>query len=173
MAEQIMRLEAQVAQHDAQLAELDQAISAGRAARGIAEQIFKHLDTAAGYGTWDMLGGGLLVDLAKHDELDAAQTLVERLQVQLGRFKTELADVAINDELHVKIEGFMRFADYFFDGLFADWAVMDQIDTAKGQVRETQRQIDTLLEKLAEDRGKKLQTRNAVEAQRNMLVDEA
>ena len=53
-----------------------------------------------------MLGGGLLVDLAKYDDLDKAQEQVEQLQEDLPRFKTELTDVTVEAELQVSIDAF-------------------------------------------------------------------
>lgn len=106
------------------------------------------LDSAESWGTWDLFGGGLLTDLSKHDELDNAQAMVEKLQIQLRRFKSELADVAVDADLQISVDGFTRFADFFFDGLFADWAVMDRIDQAQIQVRRTRGQIEGVLRKL-------------------------
>ena len=137
---QIFRLEAQITSLGAQLKELDEAISAGRSADGIADSILESLSSAEGWGTWDLLGGGLIADMAKHSHLDEAQGQVERLQGALRRFKTELADVEIVADMQVNIEGFLRFADYFFDGLFADWSVMNRIseaqEKAKSQLQE-------------------------------------
>ena len=39
-------------------------------------------------------------------------------------------------------------ADYFFDGLFADWSVMNRISEAQGQVKKVKGQIGSLLGKL-------------------------
>lgn len=106
------------------------------------------LDSAHGWATWDLLGGGLVADLAKHSHLDSAQAAVERLQVELRRFKTELADVTIDADLQVSIDGFLRFADYFFDGLFVDWAVMDRINQSQAAVEETRGRITAVLDRL-------------------------
>ena len=130
-AEEMLHLEEQIAYLENQKKEIGEAISAGNKAMSIAEEVMAKLDDAEGWGTWDVLGGGLLSDLAKHSSLDEAQELVETLQVQLRRFKTELADVTIHADLQVSIDGFMRFADYFFDGLFADWAVLDKIEESQ------------------------------------------
>ena len=106
------------------------------------------MDSAEGWGTWDLLGGGLLADMAKHSHLDEAQGAIERLQSQLRCFKTELADVTIHADMQVNVDGFLRFADYFFDGLFADWAVMDKISQSQSQVQSTKNQIDSVLSRL-------------------------
>lgn len=71
--------------------------------------------------------------------------------MQLRRFRTELVDVGdIQADLHVSIDGFLRFADFFFDGLFADWAVMDQISKSQQQVQSTRGQIAQVLSRLEE-----------------------
>ena len=73
---------------------------------------------------------------------------METLQTQLRRFKTELADVTIDAEIRVTIDGFLRVADYFFDGIFADWAVLDQIQQSQEQVHQTKSQISSVLDRL-------------------------
>lgn len=171
--EQILHLDAEIGRLDAELAELNEALSAGRSARATTDRMIEHLARAASYGTWDMLGGGLMADLAKHSELDDAQRLVEQLQVQLSRFKAELADIEISAELQLSIDGFLRFADYFFDGLWADWTVRDQIDVARARVRDTQNQIDRLLSRLDESHHSAAARRTAAEMQRQLLVDAA
>lgn len=142
---EILRLETLIQLQECHLKELHEAADAGKAALFTAKSILSSLDSAEDLGTWDMLGGGMLVDMAKHDHLDSAQGMVEKLQVQLRRFRTELTDVHIDADLQISVEGFTRFADFFFDGLFADWAVMDRIDQAQCQVRRTRDQISRVL----------------------------
>lgn len=145
---EILRLETLIQLQECHLKELHEASDAGKAALFTAKSILSSLDSAEDLGTWDMLGGGMLVDMAKHDHLDSAQSMVEKLQVQLRRFRTELTDVHIDADLQISVEGFTRFADFFFDGLFADWAVMDRIDQAQCQVRRTKDQISRVLSQI-------------------------
>jgi len=147
-AHRILELEAEIARLHSNGRELKEAIHAGTAARRTADTVLSHLDSAEGWGTWDLFGGGLIADLAKHGELDEAQSMIEQLQSQLRRFKTELADVTVQADFQVNVDGFLRFADYFFDGLFADWAVMDRIGRAKEQVDRTVTQIAGVLRQL-------------------------
>ena len=147
-AAEVLRLEAQITSLDVQLKELNEAISAGNRAEQIADGILGSLSSAEGWGTWDLIGGGLIADMAKHSHLDEAQGQVERLQGALRKFKTELTDVEIIADMQVNIDGFLRFADYFFDGLFADWSVMNRISEAQSQVKNVKGQISSLLDKL-------------------------
>lgn len=149
VAEQLLELDRHIAALDSQKREVDEAVSAGRAALDTAENILSSLDSAEGWGTWDLFGGGLLSDLAKHSHLDEAQGAIERLQSQLRRFRTELADVTIDADMQVNVDGFLRFADYFFDNLFTDWAVLDHIHQSQEQVRSTRDQIQSVLSRLA------------------------
>ncbi|MBQ8852657.1 MAG: hypothetical protein IJZ66_09540, partial [Oscillibacter sp.] len=144
----IADLEARIGMLNAQLAEIREAAAAGGQAYGIAEQVLSSLDSAEGWSTWDMLGGGLISDMAKYGHLEDAQRMIEQLQVQLRRFKTELADVKIQANMSVQVEGFLQFADFFFDGLFADWAVRDSIHDSQHQVRQTWEQIGNTLDRL-------------------------
>ena len=148
-AEELLRLEGEIAHAERQQKEIGEAILAGNAAYAIAEKILSELDSADGWNTWDMFGGGgLITHMAKHEHLDDAQELVETLQDKLRSFKTEFADVSISADMQVNIDGFLRFADYFFDGLFADWAVADRISESMSSVQQTKSQIGRLVDKL-------------------------
>lgn len=144
-AEEIFQAEERIAYIENQLKEINEALVAGEKALSITNCVLSNLDSAEGWGTWDLLGGGMISGMAKHSHLDEAQKLVEDLQVQLRRFKTELTDVTIDADIQVSIDGFLHFADYFFDGLFADWAVLDKINQSQTKVKDTKVQIERVL----------------------------
>lgn len=144
-AGEILALEGKIAKLKSQEKEIQEAISAGNTAIHLAEQVLGDLSSAHNYGAWDVLGGGLIADMAKHSHLDDAQNRIERLQVELRRFKTELSDVNINAGMQVSIDGFLRFADYFYDGLFADIAVLERIKESQIRVTNVKNQILTVM----------------------------
>lgn len=144
-AEEIFQAEERIAYIENQLKEINEALAAGEKALSITNRVLSNLDSAEGWGTWDLLGGGMISGMAKHSHLDEAQKLVEDLQVQLRRFKTELTDVTIDADIKVSIDGFLYFADYFFDGLFADWAVLDKINQSQTKVKDTKTQIERVM----------------------------
>ena len=147
-AQELLDAEARIADLEGQLREIREAADAGEAALNAADQVLKTLDSAEGWSTWDVVGGGLLADLAKYEDLDNAQEQVEQLQEKLRQFKTELTDVTIEAELQVSVDGFLRFADVFFDGLFADLAVMEHINDSQKKIRNTQKEIQAVLDRL-------------------------
>ena len=145
---EILKLEEQETYLESQKREVQEAIRAGREALDTSESILVSLGSAENWGTWDLIGGGLMTDMIKHSKLDEAQNQVTTLQETLRRFKTELADIEIQADLQVGVDGFMRFADVFFDGLFVDWAVMNKISNSKSQVQDTKAQIERVLNHL-------------------------
>lgn len=147
---EILELEERISRLEKQNKEIQEAMEAGNQALDITERVLKELGNAESWGTFDVFGGGLLSDLQKHSHLDRAQGMIEDLQEKLRRFRTELADVAMENkaEFQVNIQGFLRFADYFFDNIFTDWTVLNRINESKKQVFETKTEILQLLESL-------------------------
>ena len=149
VAAHVLELEEKIAFLESQKKEIREAIAAGCSAMGMADSVLSELEDADSWNTWDMLGGGgIITHMAKHSHLDEAQEKVEQLQGKLRRFKTELADINIHADMQVSIDGFLRFADYFFDGLFADWAVGDKISQSQSSVQKVKGQISSALSKL-------------------------
>lgn len=146
--EKVFEFEQRLTYLNNQERELEEALEAGSEAESLIEQVLDSLSSAESWGTFDLFGGGFIADAIKYSKLDDTQKLIEDLQQLLRRFKTELADVTIDSEMNVQIDGFLQFADYFFDNLFTDWAVMDKIHSSKLQVENTRDQILSVQDKL-------------------------
>lgn len=147
-ARRLLALEERQAYLSAQSRELTEAIQAGYAALSDISAIQRTLSSAEGWGTWDVFGGGLISDIAKYSHLDDAQRQINGLQRSLSRFRTELSDVDIRADIQVEVDGFLRFADVFFDNIFTDWAVLDRIRRAQSQVRDTESAVRAILYRL-------------------------
>lgn len=128
--------------------ELVEAVSAGNAALRAADDVEDSLRSAMDWSALDLLGGSPFVDAAKHEKLDEAQKRVEELQVLLQKFNKELSDVTIRANVQVNIDAMLKFADFFFDNIFTDTAVMDRVRQAHVQVEQTRDQILGVLRQL-------------------------
>lgn len=169
-AEQILKTEERLVYLEGQQKEIREAQTAGNRALSIADSILSSLDSAEGWGTWDLVGGGLVSDLAKHSHLDDAQRRVETLQIQLRQFRTELTDIQISADMQVNVDGFLRFADYFFDGIFVDWTVLDHISRAKEQITSTREKIKQVLYRLNSMQENLQQELDSETARRDTLI---
>ena len=128
--------------------ELREAISAGENAKRLLGQVQDDLDSARSWGTWDMLGGGLVATMAKHDRLDSAQSSIRAAQRALSDFRTELADVGRLEVPSIQIGEFATFADYFFDDIFSDWYVQSSIKKAQYGISEARMKLTAALRTL-------------------------
>lgn len=94
----------------------------------------KELSDAKAFGTWDMLGGGLLATMAKRDHMDKAQRAINDVNYKLKRLKKELSDINEHISLEISIDNYLSFADYFFDGIFVDMMVQNKINESQAKV---------------------------------------
>lgn len=155
----LAQVEEQLRELNRQRKELQEAISAGMTVKRLLSQIQDDLDGARSYGTWDMLGGGVIATAAKHDWLDSAQSTIRAAQRALCDFRTELADVSDLQIPNIQIGSFATFMDYFFDGIFSDWFVQSGIKKAQDRVSEVYVNLTAVLRTLhtaAEELDKRL-----------------
>jgi DNA repair exonuclease SbcCD ATPase subunit len=138
IAAELVRLSEQIADRQAEKREIDEAIAAAKGVHTGLERVIASLDSAEGWGTWDLLGGGLLSTAMKHSEIDDARAAVADVQSRMSRFTRELADVQRSMELHIDISQLDVFADYFFDGLITDWIVQSKIQASLEQAQRAQ-----------------------------------
>lgn len=133
--------------------EINEALSAGDMVIHSLMQVQDSLDSAESWGTYDIFGGGLIATMAKHSKIDEARDEIDRTQSLLRKFHRELKDVGENANINIEIGSFMTFADYFFDGLFADWSVQNSINDAQDRVYETLIRVQELESMLKRDMG--------------------
>ena len=172
-AESLLRLSESLADLTSDAKELQEAIIAGEQALRALRSVRSELKSAANWGTFDMLGGGLLSTMAKHSKIDEAKSQAHRAQRHLRHFEEELADADERLQVSLEIGGFSKFADYFFDGLIADWIVQSKIQNAASACERTFGQvtsaISTCRRRLTEVRE---QQQNVAE-QRQTLIEQA
>lgn len=144
----LVELDRQLSGVTHQQKEVQEALSAGENAKRLLGQVQDDLDSARSWGTWDMLGGGLIATMAKHDRLDSAQSSIRAAQRALSDFRTELADVSQLQVPNIQIGEFATFADYFFDGIFSDWYVQSSIKKAQEGVSEVHMKLTAALRDL-------------------------
>jgi len=147
-AKRILDITQRLSDSQNRIRELREAIQAGNNAADCLNNALDSLSSAEGWGTWDLFGGGLIADLAKHSRLDDTKYEVERAQTLLRKFKTELADVRINSDIHIETDGFARFADIFFDGFIADWFMQSKIRDSYENVSSVKHQVENVINKL-------------------------
>ena len=117
-----------------EIKELREAITPGNMAINTLNEAIELLDSAGDWGTWDLLGGGLVADMMKHDKIDKAKQSILNAQTYVQRLQVELQDVNMSLDGSIQITGGAVFADFFFDGLIADWYMQSKISQSRDNV---------------------------------------
>ena len=149
-APKIIELEDKIESYKANLKEINEAILAGNRVLKSLDKVEDSLNRAKGWGTWDLVGGGgLITDIIKHGHIDEAKERASEVQMLLNRLRTELVDVKVLSSITIEVDGFVRFADFFFDGLISDWVVQSRIHASKESVNNVRRDVNSVIRKLA------------------------
>ena len=131
-----------------EMREIREAIQAGERALMSLRKAEAKLTSASNWGLWDIFGGGLISGIAKHNKMNEATTYMEEAKRNLTTFQSELRDVNGTYNLSLDIGGFLSFADFFFDGVIADYLVQTKIRDAKIQVQDAIRSVSEILAQL-------------------------
>jgi hypothetical protein len=124
--------------------EVDETVEAADYALKCLRQAKSELQSASNFGLWDMLGGGMFVTFAKRNKMSKAQESMNEAKSALSRFSKELNMVDRRYALNLDLDGFLGFADYFFDGIVADVLVQNKIDEAKKEVDQAIREVESI-----------------------------
>jgi len=144
-ARRLIDLAEELADARSDVRELQEAIDAGKAVLTGVEAVIDSLKSAKNWGTWDMIGGGLISTAVKHSRIDRARASAHQVQQLLRRFQRELADVGATSDITIDIGSFATFADYFFDGLIVDWIVQSRIANSLMSATELRDKVQTTL----------------------------
>lgn len=128
--------------------EINEAIEAGQRALMSLRQAENKLSSARNWGLVDLFGGGFLTDMMKYSKINDASRYVEQAKWDLQKFQRELKDVNLPTEVKIEIGGFLSFADFFFDGVVADYLVQSKIANARQQIADAIRIVENTLRNL-------------------------
>lgn len=125
--------------------EMQEAVRAGERALGSLYAAREKLKSAGNWGILDLFGGGFVTSMVKHSRMGDAAGLMEDAKRDLQVFQRELKDIQVSLELRMEIGSFLSFADFFFDGLVADYLVQSRITEAKEQVDDAIDHVERIL----------------------------
>lgn len=128
--------------------EIQEAIVAAENALDHLQKAKNLLDSAKNWGYFDMFGGGFIATAFKHGKLNSAEEELKNTRYAIQSLKSELNDVNINSSIQILSDDFLTFADYFFDGIIADYLVQEKINSALTQVHSGISQVEEIIKNL-------------------------
>lgn len=103
-----------------------------------AERSFK---SARNWSVIDMLGGGFIVDLFKHMSLGNARDKMNEVQFLLEKLQGELNSITIPGDYRMKMNGFLTFGDFFFDGILFDALMASKIFSSLDEIQRLKEKL--------------------------------
>lgn len=140
----------EMAAQESRRKELREAMQAASRAEATVETLLDSLKNAKGWSTWDAVGGGLETDFIKYRKMENAQSIADTLSSQLSVLRDELSDLDNAGELDIRVEGFVRFADWFFDDFISAWCVRSKICDSIDQAEAVKYRLEQLNRRLQE-----------------------
>lgn len=169
----IGQLEKEISFIRREIKELKEAITPGNMAINTLNEAIELLDSAGDWGTWDLLGGGLIADMMKHDKIDKAKQAILNAQTYMQRLQVELQDVNMSLDGSIQITGGAVFADFFFDGLIADWYMQSKISQSRDNVVATCGKIRKIVSTLSTQLNHKEKDLEAKEREIKRIIEQA
>ena len=114
----------------------------------LVEEAERKLKSARNWSILDILGGGFIVDLIKHHKLNGAANLMNEANMLMQRLQQVLGSVSIPVDYSMTIGGFSTFADFLFDGVFADAYMASKIFSSLDEVRRLKEKLYILKNQL-------------------------
>lgn len=169
----LIELSEALADAQSDIRELKEAIEAGKAVLTGLDGVVGFLKSARNWGTFDMIGGGLIATAVKHSKIDRARESVHHVQQLLRVFQRELADIDSRTDIDLDISSFLTFADYFFDGLIVDWVVQSRIGRSLDSAVQAAERVHGIVQQLQINL-KQAQTKcNFIEQEKHKLIEQA
>lgn len=141
----VIELEQQSAAAAALLKEYDEAIEAVHRCQEAAAVAEQRLSSARAWGTYDLLGGGLLASAVKRQRVSDALSAIESTTSGIAAVRRELADIPTSVAVPAGLEmgsGAWAF-DVWFDNIFSDLNMQARIREAADKVVALRDTLDT------------------------------
>ncbi|SHF86522.1 AAA family ATPase [Ornithinibacillus halophilus] len=169
---QLYELDEREADLKAYLTELKEAETAGRYVQEALERAIDSLESAKGWGTWDIVGGGMISTAIKHDHIDKASSNIHIAQYRMRNFQKELLDVDESIKIDVDISSLLKFADFFFDDFISDWMVQGRIKDSLDQTLSGFATVKRVMDKLTNQINQQQHDLSQVQVERKKILEQ-
>ena len=133
----------------ADIAQVNQALNLTNQLIATLDDAERQLSSARNWGFLDVIGGGLITDLIKHSKLNNAKVSMDRVNYLLQELKRVLGGISMAEDYSMNVNGFLTFADFFFDSGIVDVYVTAKIMNSLSEVRRLRDRCYELRQRLS------------------------
>ena len=131
------------------LKETDEALNACKKLLMSLSSAKDDLASAKNWGIFDILGGGLIPSLVKQDHIKRASQYIKDSSDKAAILSRELGDLSMFFSIEqLEIDSLSKTFDTFFDNIFSDMSIQEQINAAYENICQNYETARVLFEKL-------------------------
>ncbi|WP_246938697.1 hypothetical protein [Bacillus pinisoli] len=153
--------------------DLEEALIAAESVKTCLKNAVASLESAKGWGSFDIFGGGILATALKHNHLDDAKSYMQDAQFLAKKLHKELEDIGPEFTETIELSYLTKFADYFFDGLITDWVIQNQITDSLEQVKAYNDHLLAIVRRIHAAQLRVITQINNLDLEKKQLVEEA
>ena len=148
---EVTNLREQLQENRMQNKEIKEALEAGNVLKERLEFAIDKLKSAQGWGIYDIVGGGLLSSMIKHERIQEAQNMIAQIQCEIQNFNKELRDIDEYELHNIEISEGLAFMDIAFDNIFSDFFTQNKIDGSLNNVQNYAQKVDSMMKHLQQE----------------------
>jgi len=151
--------------------EIDEAIIAARKLLLSLTSAKEDLSSAKNWGMFDILGGDLISSMVKHDHIKRASGYIQDSSEKAQLLSRELDDLKLVLSIEmVEIDALSKTFDVFFDNIFSDLSVQEEINRAYDSINANYDTTELLLDQLMKLQSETLLAIQDVTKKRNEVL---
>lgn len=152
--------------------EIDEAITVGHNALQSLNSARKTLKSAQNWGAWDIMGGGIISHVNKHENIRTANHRISTAKRILNRYNKELRDIHFDTNVsQVYISDMDHTMDFWFDNIFTDMAIQNKIRDGLYRVDKSIHEVRTTLTVVENMKNQKIRHIADLKNEKSQIID--
>lgn len=115
------------------------------------DQALAKIDSARNWGLFDLFAGGMMSSLVKRGRMKESNQLMQEIEQALVRLQKEYGEVELKLPIKFRLDIASEMGDVWFDNVFSDLSVQNNLNESKEQLLLLSNQIKELTQLIIQE----------------------
>ncbi len=115
------------------------------------DQALAKIDSARNWGLFDLFAGGMMSSLVKRGRMKERNHLMQEIEQALVRLQKEYGEVELKLPIKFRLDVASEMGDVWFDNVFSDLSVQNNLNESKEQLLLLSNQIKELTQLIIQE----------------------
>lgn len=115
------------------------------------DQALAKIDSARNWGLFDLFAGGMMSSLVKRGRMKESNQLMQEIEQALVRLQKEYGEVELKLPIKFRLDVASEMGDVWFDNVFSDLSVQNNLNESKEQLLLLSNQIKELTQLIIQE----------------------